>query len=151
FLKGPNIMRGYIRPDQPGVIHPPVDGWHDTGDVVSFDDDGTIAVRGRLKRFAKIGGEAVSLTVVESCASSLWPDHSHAAVAIADGRKGEQIVLVTTCRDAARAELAGWVHDQGIQELAVPRHIVVVGEIPVLGTGKTAYGKVQAMALEGVA
>lgn len=143
FLRGPNIMLGYIKPDQPGLIHPPKDGWHDTGDVVSIAEDGTIAFKGRLKRFAKIGGETVSLTTVESCASALWPDYSHAAVAIPDGRKGEQIVLVTTCPDAARSDFVAWVHDNGVQELATPRHFLVVDEIPVMGTGKTNYTKVQ--------
>src|SRR6185437_12009402 len=70
-IRGPNIMLGYIKPDAPGVIHPPKDGWYDTGDVVSIDEDGYIKIRGRLKRFAKIGGEAVSLAVVESCASAV--------------------------------------------------------------------------------
>ena len=152
FLRGPNIMLGYIKPEQPGVIQAPKDGWHDTGDVVSFDEDGTIAFKGRLKRFAKIGGETVSLALVESCASALWPDHSHAAIAIPDGRKGEQIVLVTTCPNAGRADLAGWVQDNGAQELAVPRRILVVGEIPVLGTGKTAYTTLEKIVQEnGVA
>ena len=150
FLRGPNIMLGYITPDEPGVIQVPKEGWHDTGDVVSIDDDGTIAFQGRLKRFAKIGGETVSLAVVESCASALWPSHRHAAIAIPDGRKGEQIVLVTTCNNAERADLALWAHDNGVQELAVPRRILVVDEIPVLGTGKTAYTTVKTMVEENV-
>ncbi|MDR5726528.1 MAG: AMP-binding protein [Terriglobia bacterium] len=142
-VKGPNVMLGYIRADAPGVIVPPPDGWHDTGDVVTVDEDGFIAIRGRLKRFAKIGGESVSLAVVESIASALWPEHSHAAVAIADGRKGEQIVLATTFKDATRQDLIGWAHNHGVPDLAVPRRIVLVDDVPVLGTGKTNYGLVQ--------
>jgi acyl-[acyl-carrier-protein]-phospholipid O-acyltransferase/long-chain-fatty-acid--[acyl-carrier-protein] ligase len=144
YVRGPNVMLGYIKADQPGVIQPPREGWHDTGDVVTIDDDGFIAIKGRLKRFAKIGGETVSLAVVESCASALWPDHSHAAIAMPDsGRKGEQIILVTTCPDAKRTDLVGWVHNHGVQELAVPKRILVVDSVPVLGTGKTDYTKVQ--------
>jgi acyl-[acyl-carrier-protein]-phospholipid O-acyltransferase/long-chain-fatty-acid--[acyl-carrier-protein] ligase len=151
YLKGPNIMLGYIRSDDPGVIHPPEGGWHDTGDVVAIDDEGFIAIKGRLKRFAKIGGEAVSLAVVENCASAVWPDFAHAAVAFPDGRKGEQIVLITTNPDAQRIELVGWSQNHGVSDLAIPRKIVHVKDIPVLGTGKTDYVKVEKMALTSTA
>ena len=143
IVRGPNVMMGYIRADQPGTIVPPHGGWHDTGDVVSVDDDGFIAIKGRLKRFAKIGGEIVSLAVVENCASALWPEFGHAAIAAPDGRKGEQIVLVTTNPDATRIDLVGWVHNHGVPEIAVPRRIVHTAQVPVLGTGKTDYVKVQ--------
>lgn len=139
IIRGPNVMLGYVRTDQPGTINPVAGGWYDTGDVVSIDSDGYIAIKGRLKRFAKIGGEVVSLAVVESCASAMWPDHSHAAIAVPDSRKGEQIVLVTTAFDAERTAFAGWVHNHGVHELAIPRRVVHVDEIPVLGTGKTDY------------
>ena len=147
FLKGPNVMLGYIRPENPGVIVPVEGGWHDTGDVVSIDDEGFISIKGRLKRFAKVGGETVSLAVVENCASSTWPDHCHAAISLPDGRKGEQIVLLTTNPEAQRVDLIGWAQNHGVAEIAVPRRIVHTGEIPVLGTGKTDYVKVEKIIL----
>lgn len=146
FIKGPNVMMGYIRATSPGVIEPLEDGWHDTGDVVTLDEDGYVAIKGRMKRFAKVGGEVVSLAVVENCASAVWPEFSHAAVAFPDDRKGEQVVLVSTNPDAERLELVGWVHNHGVSELAIPRKIVHAKEIPVLGTGKTDYVKVQKLA-----
>ncbi len=139
FVKGPNVMLGYIKPERPGVIEPVAGGWHDTGDVVAIDDEGYIAIKGRLKRFAKIGGEIVSLAVVESIASALWPDYAHAAVAVPDPRKGEQVVLVTTMKGASRHDLVGWAHNHGVPDLAVPRRIIEVDDVPVLGTGKTNY------------
>jgi acyl-[acyl-carrier-protein]-phospholipid O-acyltransferase/long-chain-fatty-acid--[acyl-carrier-protein] ligase len=148
FVKGPNVMLGYLRPEQPGEIVRPADGWHDTGDVVSMDEDGYLAIRGRLKRFAKIAGETVSLTVVENCASALWPEHAHAAIAIAEGRKGEAIVLVTTNPEAERSDLLVWVRNHGVPELAVPKRVIYVTDIPVLGTGKTDYVSVAKMAAE---
>jgi acyl-[acyl-carrier-protein]-phospholipid O-acyltransferase/long-chain-fatty-acid--[acyl-carrier-protein] ligase len=151
FVRGPNVMKGYLKPDQPGVLLPLTDGWHDTGDVVAIDDEGFIAIRGRVKRFAKIGGEMVSLAVVENCASAIWPDNMHAAVAIADGRKGEQIVLVTDSPSANRSDILAWAQNHGVHELAVPRRIVHVEHVPVLGTGKTDYGSVQKSALAGLA
>ncbi len=142
FVRGPNVMLGYLRPEEPGKIRPPLDGWHDTGDIVYLDKEGYLSIRGRLKRFAKIGGESVSLTVVENCASALWPDDMHAAITLPDGRKGERIVLVTTCGDANRTDFIHWVQNHGVGDLAVPRQVLKVEEIPVLGTGKTDYPSV---------
>ena len=148
LVKGPNIMLGYIFPDNPGKIVPPENGFHDTGDVVSIDEEGCITIRGRLKRFAKIGGEMVSLTVVENCAGALWPDHDHAAATLPDARKGEQIVLLTTNPDANRSDLSHWVVNHGVSELAIPRKLFHVEEIPLLGTGKMDIGAVQALAAQ---
>ncbi len=145
-VRGPNIMQGYIRPDAPGQIVPPEGGWYNTGDVVSIDEDGFIAIRGRLKRFAKIGGETVSLAVVENIAAALWPDNAHAAVAVPDGRKGEQVVLVTDAKGARRIDLVGWAQNHGVSELTVPRRVLAVEAIPTLATGKTDYVRVQKMA-----
>jgi acyl-[acyl-carrier-protein]-phospholipid O-acyltransferase/long-chain-fatty-acid--[acyl-carrier-protein] ligase len=139
LLHGPNIMLGYIRSDNPGVIVPPKDGWHDTGDIVHIDAEGFIAIRGRLKRFANIGGEKISLSVVENCALALWPDSHHAAIALPGERKGEQIVLLTDHPGADRAALLSWAQGHGVSELAVPRRILQVEAIPALGSGKTDY------------
>jgi acyl-[acyl-carrier-protein]-phospholipid O-acyltransferase / long-chain-fatty-acid--[acyl-carrier-protein] ligase len=148
-VRGPNIMLGYIRPDAPGKIVPPEGGWYNTGDIVAIDEDGFIAIRGRLKRFAKIGGEAVSLAVVENIAAALWPDNRHAAVAIPDGRKGEQIVLVTDAKEAERRDMIGWAQNHGAAELTVPRRLVLVESIPLLATGKTDYVSVEKLAEVG--
>lgn len=151
YVRGPNVMKGYLKPDQPGVLQPLVDGWHDTGDVVAVDREGFIAIRGRVKRFAKIGGEMVSLAVVENCASALWPDNMHAAVSLPDGRKGEQIVLITDAKQANRGEIVAWAQNHGVPELSVPRKLILVDQVPVLGTGKTDYATVTRVATERVA
>jgi acyl-[acyl-carrier-protein]-phospholipid O-acyltransferase/long-chain-fatty-acid--[acyl-carrier-protein] ligase len=145
-IKGPNIMLGYLHADRPGEIDPPKDGWYNTGDVVSIDADGFITIRGRMKRFAKIGGETVSLSVVENCAAALWPDKHHAAVALPCPPKGEQIVLVTDAEEARRMDLVAWAQNHGVSELAVPRAVLTVLSVPVLGTGKTDYVAVEKMA-----
>jgi len=144
-IRGPNIMMGYMRSSAPGVIEPPQDGWHDTGDICVMDEDDCIRIMGRVKRFAKIGGEMVSLAVVENCASAIWPDDMHAAAAIPDPRKGEQVVLLTTAKDADRSALLAWCQSHGVSELSVPKKVFHVDEIPVLGTGKTDYGTVGKM------
>ena len=151
FVRGLNIMKGYLSPDDPGVITPLADGWHDTGDIVSFDAQGYMSIRGRLKRFAKIGGEMVSLAVVENCASAVWPDNLHAAAIMPDAKKGEQVILVTDRADAQRPLLLAWAQSHGVPEIAVPRKIVSVDEIPVLGTGKIDFLKVKTLAEEALA
>lgn len=141
-IRGPNVMQGYMRSDNPGVIEPLDEGWHDTGDIVAIDKDRFIRIQGRVKRFAKIGGEMVSLSVVENCASAIWPDDMHAAGAIPDPRKGEQVVLLTTAASANRSDILAWSQSHGVSELSVPRKVYHVDDIPVLGTGKIDYGAV---------
>lgn len=148
FVRGPNVMMGYLRSSNPGVLEPPKDGWHDTGDIVEIDKEGFIRIKGRVKRFAKVGGEMVSLAVVENCASSIWPDNMHAAAAIPDARKGEQIVLLSDTPEVNRPDLLAFAQNHGISELQVPRKVFHVPEIPVLGTGKTDYGTVTKLALD---
>ena len=148
LVKGANVMRGYLSASRPGELQALADGWHDTGDIVAQDEEGCLTIKGRLKRFAKIGGEMVSLAVAENCASTLWRDHDHAAAVLPDKRKGEQIVLLTTCPGADRGDLQRWAQDHGVNELSLPRKIFHVQAIPVLGTGKIDIGAVQRLAAE---
>jgi acyl-[acyl-carrier-protein]-phospholipid O-acyltransferase / long-chain-fatty-acid--[acyl-carrier-protein] ligase len=143
YVRGPNIMAGYL--NEAGVLEPPEGGWHDTGDVVEMTADGWITILGRVKRFAKIGGEMVSLTAAETLAASLWPDARHAVIAEPDNRKGERLVLVTDQHDAEVGKLIAHAQSVGATELSAPRKIVRVAEIPVLGTGKTDYVAIQRM------
>ncbi len=150
WVKGPNIMKGYIKSDNPGQVIELSDGWHDTGDIVSVSEEGYYVIRGRMKRFAKIGGEMVSLAVVENCAGALWPDHMHAAAIVPDPRRGEQIVLVSEHPDPKRHELMAWAQTHGVAEIAVPKKIISVKEVPVLGTGKLDYVSVTKLAKESM-
>lgn len=142
-VRGPNVMLGYLLNENPGVLVPPATelgrAWYDTGDIVAIDADGFIRICGRAKRFAKVAGEMVSLTSVEVLASRTWPDTLHAAIAVPDDRKGEQIVLLTTVADADRAPLLAQAQADGVAEICVPRRVVRVPNIPVLGTGKIDY------------
>ena len=124
----------------------PPDGWHDTGDVVDITEDGWITILGRVKRFAKIGGEMVSLTAAESLAAALWPDARHAVIAMPDPKKGERLILVTDRQDAESGALIAYAKRIGASELAVPRRIVKAPDVPVLGSGKTDYVAIQRIA-----
>jgi len=146
FVSGPNVMLGYLRAERPGVLEPTPGGWHDTGDIVSIDAEGFITIKGRVKRFAKIAGEMVSLTVVETLANAAWPASDHAAVSIPDGRKGERLVLLTTEPNAAREPLAREARVKGVTELCVPAAFLPVERLPMLGTGKIDYVSAAEMA-----
>jgi acyl-[acyl-carrier-protein]-phospholipid O-acyltransferase / long-chain-fatty-acid--[acyl-carrier-protein] ligase len=146
YVRGPNLMRGYVRVDAPGEIQPLPGGWHDTGDVVAIDKDGYVTIQGRVKRFAKIGGEMVSLTAVENYATSCWPDNMHVAVAVNDPKKGEQVILLTDLETPDRSTLLAWYKANGAAELALPKKIITIAAIPLLGTGKVDYVTSQVLA-----
>lgn len=148
FVRGPNIMLGYYLSSNPGVLNPPEDGWHDTGDIVTIDEEGYIEIRGRAKRFAKIGGEMVSLPAVEANAAKVWVGADCAVVTKPDPKKGEQLVLFTTHKGAKSSDFSSWAKANGVAELAVPKDIRVVDAIPVLGTGKTDYVTLGEMAVK---
>ena len=138
-VRGPNVMQGYMKYDKPGVLQPPKDGWYETGDIVHIDEDGFIAIRGRAKRFAKIGGEMVSLLAVEQVIHNKWQGGLSGVVNIPDPKKGEQLVLITNLPDLTHEQLVVAFREAGMTELAVPKKIIVTPEPPVLATGKFNY------------
>jgi len=141
MVKGPNIMMGTIYSKNPGVIVPPSGGWFDTGDIVSIDDMGFVYLKGRLKRFAKIAGEMVSLPSLEILVKQAYPNQEFecTAVAIPHETKGEQIILVSTAKDMSLDKLQTFIKQQGYTELYVPKTIVYREELPVLGSGKRDF------------
>ncbi len=136
FVRGPNVMLGYLRADNPGVLEPPPEGWYDTGDIVAIDDQGYIAIKGRAKRFAKIGGEMISLAAVEMLAAELWPSYNSAVVAVPDARKGERLVLVTDKHSATRADFQAYARGKHASELMFPSEVIILDKLPLLGSGK---------------
>jgi acyl-[acyl-carrier-protein]-phospholipid O-acyltransferase/long-chain-fatty-acid--[acyl-carrier-protein] ligase len=144
FVRGPNVMAGYL--DASG-LEPPADGWHDTGDVACIEPDDYLRLLGRAKRFAKIGGEMISLQAVEDLAADLWPECWCAVAAVADVKKGERLVLVTDASHATSQALLAHAQAHGAPEIAIPRKVVKVGAPVLLGTGKTDYAAVQRIAV----
>ena len=151
-VRGPNVMSGYLKADQPGVLLPPESeigaGWYETGDVVTVDGDGFLRIVGRVKRFAKVAGEMVSLEVVEKLAVAASPVGLHAASSQPDASKGEALVLFTTDPALNREALQASARELGVPELAIPRKIVRLEALPLLGTGKTDYVTLKRMAEE---
>ncbi|MCX5515208.1 acyl-[ACP]--phospholipid O-acyltransferase [Kaistia algarum] len=146
-VRGPNIMRGYYRASAPGQIEPPPEGWYDTGDIVTIDGDGFVTIAGRAKRFAKVGGEMVSLSAIEQIASELWPNHPCAATTIPSERRGEEIVLVTERPEAELGELQRFARQRGLSEIMLPKRLLTIGHLPLLGSGKPDYPAIARLAL----
>jgi acyl-[acyl-carrier-protein]-phospholipid O-acyltransferase/long-chain-fatty-acid--[acyl-carrier-protein] ligase len=115
---------------------------------VTIDAEGFVAIKGRAKRFAKIGGEMVSLPAVEGYAAQVWPEAEHAVVTRPDTKKGEQLVLFTTAKTATGADLLAWARNNGVTELMIPRDVRMLDVLPVLGTGKLDYVTMNEMATQ---
>ncbi len=142
FVRGPNVMAGYLNPDANAKFKE-LNGWYDTGDIVSIDPDGYFFIRGRLKRFAKVSGEMVSLTAVEDALAGAFPQYGLrcqvAVVTRPDEDKGEALIAVTNEPKLTLEEIRSAIKAKGLTNLCVPREIRVVREIPKLGTGKVNH------------
>ncbi len=136
YVRGPNVMLGYLKVDNPGVLDPPAEGWHDTGDIVTIDEEGFVTIKGRAKRFAKVGGEMISFAAVEALAAELWPQVPSAVAAVPDPRKGERLILATEKKDATRSEFQAFAKANHAADLMIPAEVWVLDKLPMLGSGK---------------
>ena len=143
FVKGPNIMLGYF--SDPNTLVQPERGWYDTGDIVCIDKDGFVEICDRAKRFAKIGGEMVSLTGIEHFIAEYAPSDMHACVRRPDPKKGEQIIWITTALEANLTVLIQVMRAAGFPEIAMPKKVHMLEKIPLLGSGKTDYVALNAL------
>ncbi len=146
FVRGPNIMRGYLNPDA-NTKFKALGGWYDTGDIARVDADGFVYILGRLKRFAKVSGEMVSLGAVEDALANAFPQYGMrfavAVVARPDQAKGERLLAVTNEPKLTLEEVRAAIRARGLNNLAVPREIKVLHEIPRLGTGKINHRELE--------
>jgi acyl-[acyl-carrier-protein]-phospholipid O-acyltransferase/long-chain-fatty-acid--[acyl-carrier-protein] ligase len=152
-VRSPNLMSGYYFYEEPGVLHPPRSevgvGWYNTGDVVDVDEEGYVTILGRVKRFAKIAGEMVSLELVERIAYQAAPAYKHAATVEQIAGSGESTILFTTDPQLDRIRLQKAARQIGAQDLAVARRIIHVESLPLLGSGKTDYVTLKRSVEEG--
>lgn len=143
LVKGPNLMKGYLIHNQ-GFI--PREEWYDTGDVVTMDEEGYMTIQARLKRFAKVAGEMISLNQIEQFAAQCYGSPGFFAVSIPDERRGERVILFTTEADAQEMELAQYIRTAKQSNLLIPQKMIYIEEVPVLGSGKTDYVRLTEMA-----
>jgi acyl-[acyl-carrier-protein]-phospholipid O-acyltransferase/long-chain-fatty-acid--[acyl-carrier-protein] ligase len=148
FVRGPNVMRGYLNPEANAAFQA-LGGWYDTGDIVRVDFDGYVYILGRLKRFAKVSGEMVSLTAVEDALAGAFPQYGlhfgTAVIARPDEAKGEKLIAVTNESRLTLEQVREAVRARGLGNLAVPREIKIVRELPRLGSGKVNHRELEKM------
>jgi len=147
FVRGPNVMRRYLNPEADAQFQA-LGGWYDTGDLAKVDAEGFVTILGRLKRFAKISGEMVSLTAVEDALAGAFPHYGNrcelAVLNRPDADKGEMLLAVTNEPRVRLEEVRAAIKARGLSNLCVPREVIVVREIPKLGTGKVNYRELEA-------
>ena len=151
LIGGPQIMKGYLKmPEKTAEVIELIDGcrWYRTGDKGHLDEDGFLTIVDRYSRFAKIGGEMISLTTVEeeildACNEK---DLEIAATCLPDQRKGEKIVLLAT-NNLDKNKLKQQLSDAQVNPLYHPAQVLIVEEIPKLGSGKTDFGATKKIAL----
>ncbi len=146
LVRGPNVMRGYLNADANAHFQT-LGGWYDTGDIASIDLEGFVTLRGRLKRFAKISGEMVSLTAVEDALAGAFPQYGLrcqvAIISRPDEDKGERLIAVSNEARVTLEEIRAAVRAKGLTNLCAPREVLVVREIPKLGTGKVNHRELE--------
>jgi acyl-[acyl-carrier-protein]-phospholipid O-acyltransferase/long-chain-fatty-acid--[acyl-carrier-protein] ligase len=150
LLRGPNIFSHYLGEAEPGASLR--DGWFVTWDLASIDDDGFVSIEGRLARFSKIGGEMVPHgTIEQKVAEAFGVDpgdvQSIVVMGVPDEAKGEALVVLTTL-DISAADIREKLSTAGYPNLWIPRAVLRVGAIPVLGTGKLDIAACRRLALE---
>jgi acyl-[acyl-carrier-protein]-phospholipid O-acyltransferase/long-chain-fatty-acid--[acyl-carrier-protein] ligase len=148
FVRGPNIMRGYLN-SEANARFQALGGWYDTGDIAKVDPEGFVYILGRLKRFAKVSGEMVSLTAIEEALAGAFPQFglkfALAVVARPDETKGEKIIAVTNEPKLNLDQVRQAIRARGLGNLAVPREIKFMPDIPRLGTGKISHRELEKM------
>jgi acyl-[acyl-carrier-protein]-phospholipid O-acyltransferase / long-chain-fatty-acid--[acyl-carrier-protein] ligase len=148
YVRGPNIMRGYLNPEANSRFQA-MAGWYDTGDIVRVDEEGMVHMLGRLKRFAKISGEMVSLTAVEDALSGAFPQYglkfAIAVIARPDEAKGEKLVAFTTEPRLTLQDIREAVRARGLSNLCVPRELKFLPDLPRLGSGKLNHRELERM------
>ena len=146
FVRGPNVMRGYLNPEANAAFKK-LGGWYDTGDIAKVDEDGFVFIQGRLKRFAKISGEMVSLTAVEEALAGAFPRYGLrcqiAVVSQPDPDKGEVLLAATNEPKLQLDEIRSVLRAKGFPNICVPREVRFLKEIPKLGTGKVNHRELQ--------
>jgi len=140
LVKGDSVMTGYYD-DQALTSEALVDGWYNTGDMGYFDEDGYLFHAGRFKRFAKIGGEVVSLVKVENTLEKFLPvGVSCCVVEVSDEKKGSTIVA-TVSIEINKTEILRKMGNE-LPNIALPRQFVVIKELPMMSTGKIDFRSV---------
>ena len=139
YIKGKNIISNYLGRTE-------TFDWYNTGDIVNVDEDGYLFIIGRLKRFAKIAGEMISLSQVEEFPKKIWPENNSAICSVRNPKKGESLVLLTDNKSANLKLVIDSMRSAGLSNLYIPKELKIIDEFPILGSGKLDLKKLQEIA-----
>jgi acyl-[acyl-carrier-protein]-phospholipid O-acyltransferase / long-chain-fatty-acid--[acyl-carrier-protein] ligase len=151
FVRGPNVMQGYLnRPEKTGEVLR--EGWYNTGDVATMDEDGFLRITDRLSCFSKIGGEMVPHIKVEETLQDLAgaTEQSFVVTSVPDEKKGERLMVLHTLSEDGLEEVLVKLAKSDLPALWRPKRdqFVSVEKLPYLGTGKIDLRKARELALE---
>ena len=148
LVRGANVMKGYLNAEANARFQA-ADGWYDTGDIATVDDDRFVHLQGRLKRFAKISGEMVSLGAIEDALAGAFRHYGLrcqvAVIARPDDDKGEKLIAVSNEPRLKLDEIRAALRAKGLSNLCAPRELRFVRDIPKLGTGKVNHRELERM------
>ena len=151
LIGGTQIMKGYLKnPEKTAEVIIELDGrkWYVTGDKGHIDEDGFLTIVDRYSRFAKIGGEMISLGLVEGEISKIIDEDSAISLtAIPDEKRGEKLVLLVE-GVIELDELKAKIKELGLNPLFVPSLYYKLDTLPKLGSGKADFKGAKKIALE---
>ncbi|HBO39031.1 MAG TPA: acyl-[ACP]--phospholipid O-acyltransferase [Pasteurellaceae bacterium] len=151
LIGGGQVMKGYLNdPEKTAEVITELDGvrYYKTGDKGHIDENGFVTIVDRYSRFAKVGGEMISLGSVEENLAQVFSDESvFVAVAVNDEKKGESIVLLIKS-ELGENEINERIKSLNIPPIMLPSHVFPVDDIPMLGSGKVDFKGAKSLALE---
>ena len=157
WVTGPHVMLGYL--NQPQLTDAVLqDGWYNTGDIVTIDEDGFISIVGRQSRFAKVGGEQVPFAAIEEVLAALTGGSEDGApravvTAVPDEATGERLVVVHTTLEQSPDELVKGLAEAGLPRLFIPAPVDFhqIDTMPLIGIGKVDLEAINSFARQAAA
>jgi acyl-CoA synthetase (AMP-forming)/AMP-acid ligase II len=145
LVRGYMLMQGYYRKPKETAKAIDSGGWLHSGDMGLLRSDGHLRFMGRYKDMLKIGGENVDPLEVEAYLLSHPAIKAAAVVGCPDTRLSEvavAFVLLQANQKITAQEVAEYCRGK-IASYKIPRHLFVLEEFPMTGSGKVQKVKLR--------